>query len=111
MAAGTRLCALAQLSEGQSRGFDPWGAGHDQVFALLHQGQVRVYRNSCPHLDVPLEYRKDRYLSADGAWIICYAHGARFDPFDGRCVYGPCLDEHLTALRHRVEGHEVWLET
>ncbi|WP_040263433.1 Rieske (2Fe-2S) protein [Pseudomonas massiliensis] len=110
MASLTRLCALADLGEGVSRGFDPWGVGHDQVFALLHQGQVKVYRNSCPHLDVPLEYRKDRYLSADGAWIICYAHGARFDPANGRCVYGPCLDEHLSALPYRVEDAAVWLE-
>lgn len=99
------LCRLDELGEGQSRGFDPQDRGADSLFALRHQGQVRVYRNRCPHLSVPLEYRKDRFLSADGQWVICYAHGARFRPEDGTCVHGPCRGEVLPALQHReVDG-------
>ncbi len=101
------LCRLDELGEGQARGFDPQGRGADSLFALRHQGRVRVYRNLCPHLLVPLEYRKDRFLSADGQWVICYAHGARFRPEDGTCVHGPCLGAVLPALPHReVDG---WL--
>ncbi|MCF4998170.1 Rieske 2Fe-2S domain-containing protein [Pseudomonas syringae] len=92
------LCRLEELVEGQARGFDPQQRGKDSVFALMHQGQVRVYRNSCPHLDVRLEYRKDRFLSADGQLIVCYAHGAQFLPATGECVYGPCLGQRLEAL-------------
>ncbi|WP_416424498.1 Rieske 2Fe-2S domain-containing protein [Pseudomonas sp. App30] len=104
------LCPAGQLLEGQARGFDPHGVGSDTVFALRHAGQVRVYRNSCPHLDVPLEYRKDRYLSADGQRIICYAHGAQFAPHSGECLYGPCRGEHLEALAHRIEDGWLMLE-
>lgn len=104
------LCPLEHLVEGQACGFDPHGQGSDTVFALRHGGQVRVFRNSCPHLDVPLEYRKDRYLSADGQRIICYAHGAQFLPHSGECVYGPCLGEHLQALAHRIEDGWLLLE-
>ncbi len=101
------LCRLDELGEGLARGFDPQGSGADSLFALRYRGAVRVYRNRCPHLLVPLEYRKDRFLSADGQWVICYAHGARFRPDDGACVHGPCRGETLQALQHReVHG---WL--
>lgn len=99
-----RLCRVDELVEGQARGFDPLQRGRDSVFALRHQGVVRVYLNRCPHLAVPLPYRKDRYLSADGQRIVCYAHGAQFLPDTGECIYGPCLGETLTALAWREEG-------
>ena len=92
------LCRLDELEEGRARGFDPLAQGRDSVFALRHDNQVRVYRNRCPHLDVRLEYRKDRFLSADGQLIVCYAHGAQFLPATGECIYGPCLGQTLEAL-------------
>ncbi len=92
------LCRLDELAEGQSRGFDPLQRGKDSIFALRSAGALHLYRNSCPHLDVSLEYRKDRFLSADGTRIICYAHGAQFLPDTGLCVFGPCLGERLSAL-------------
>lgn len=104
------LCRLDELLEGQARGFDPLESGKDSVFALRHDDQVRVYRNSCPHLAVRLEYRKDRFLSADGRQIVCYAHGARFLPGTGLCVYGPCLGERLSALKWRAEADWLMLE-
>ena len=104
---GVALCRSDELLEGQARGFDPDQRGRDSLFALRHNGEIHVYRNSCPHLDVRLEYRKDRFLSADGQMIVCYAHGAQFLPATGECVYGPCLGEALTAVQWRdVEG---WL--
>lgn len=105
--AAIALCRLDELAEGQARGFDPLQAGKDSVFALRHGGEVRLYRNSCPHLDVPMEYRKDRFLSADGSLIVCYAHGAQFLPDSGLCIYGPCLGERLSALRWQVD--DGWL--
>ncbi|MGE8371332.1 MAG: Rieske (2Fe-2S) protein [Pseudomonas putida] len=101
------LCRLDELGEGQARGFDPHGKGADSLFALRHRGEVRVYRNLCPHLLVPLEYRKDRFLSADGQWVVCYAHGARFRPQDGTCVHGPCRGQALQSLAHQEK--DGWL--
>ncbi|BDM23376.1 Rieske 2Fe-2S domain-containing protein [Pseudomonas sp. LRP2-20] len=98
---GLVLCRLDEVVEGQARGFDPHGQGADSLFVLRHGGRVRVYRNRCPHLQVPLEYRKDRFLSADGQWVICYAHGARFRPEDGTCVHGPCRGQALQALDYQ----------
>jgi nitrite reductase/ring-hydroxylating ferredoxin subunit len=109
-APGFYLCQLDELVEGHARGFDPLQRGKDSVFALIHRGQVRVYRNSCPHLDVRLEYRKDRFLSADGQFIVCYAHGAQFLPATGECVYGPCLGQALEALDWFLEEGGVVLK-
>jgi Ferredoxin subunits of nitrite reductase and ring-hydroxylating dioxygenases len=101
------LCRLDTLIEGRAYGFDPLHEGRDRVFALRYHGRVQVYLNSCPHLHVPLQYRKDRYLSADGERIVCYAHGAQFLPDSGECVYGPCLGHALTSLVfHEQDG---WL--
>lgn len=107
MSGAIALCRLDELQEGQARGFDPMGEGSDSLFALRRGDLVHLYRNSCPHLQVPLQYRKDRYLSADGQRIVCYAHGAQFLPDSGLCVYGPCLGQRLAALECRVE--EGWL--
>lgn len=108
--AAIALCLLDELVEGQARGFDPLNTGKDSVFALRHGAEVRLYRNSCPHLDVRLEYRKDRFLSADGSLIVCYAHGAQFLPDSGLCVYGPCLGERLSALRWHLDDGWLVLE-
>ena len=104
------LCRSADVTGNHARGFDPAKQGKDSVFALRHAGELRVYRNSCPHLDVRLEYRKDRFLSPDAELIVCYAHGARFLPSTGECVYGPCLGEFLQPLPWREEAGWLVLE-
>jgi nitrite reductase/ring-hydroxylating ferredoxin subunit len=101
------LCRLDELIEGQALGFDPQGRGADSLFAVRYAGRVRMFLNQCPHLDTPLEYRKDRFLSADGQWVVCYAHNARFRPDTGECVYGPCLGQALRLLQHQEQ--DGWL--
>jgi nitrite reductase/ring-hydroxylating ferredoxin subunit len=105
-----RLCALDELPEGGARGFDPHGAGEDTIFAVRPgPTTVRVFINRCPHVSAPLEYRKDRFLAADGAHIMCHAHGALFDRATGLCVYGPCLGQSLTAVPCWIEQGGVWV--
>lgn len=107
MAGVIALCRFDELIDGRARGFDPLRRGSDSLFVVRNGERLRMYRNSCPHLDVPLEYRKDRFLSADGSRIVCYAHGAQFLPESGLCVHGPCLGQHLSAMECRVE--DGWL--
>lgn len=92
------LCLLTDVPHGQAIGCDPSGIGRDTVLVLRVGNQIKAYANSCPHLQVAMEYRKDRFMSADGRYIVCYAHNARFTPEDGKCVYGPCLGEYLQAI-------------
>jgi len=106
----TFLCHESELEEGYSHGFDPWRDGRDTVLALRWQGQVRVYRNLCPHLNVTMQYRKDRFMSGDGQHIVCFAHGALFRPDNGSCVLGPCLGQSLQALPAWIdERGGMWL--
>jgi nitrite reductase/ring-hydroxylating ferredoxin subunit len=107
--AGVRLCALAELADPGSKGFR---FRQDRfMFAgfLVRQGpEIRGYVDSCPHNGWPLSVMDDRYLTRDGARIICAAHGAVFRPLDGLCVGGPCADEHLSPWPVAVLGGEVF---
>jgi nitrite reductase/ring-hydroxylating ferredoxin subunit len=93
-----RLCTLAELPDGGSRGFDPLGRGRDSVFAVRHGGSVRVWADRCPHHGTPLPWRKDAYLNAAGDRIVCAAHGALFEIDSGLCVQGPCLGDRLRPV-------------
>lgn len=107
----TFLCHLHDLQADAARGFDPCGSGRDTVLALLVAGRAKVFRNDCPHLNVPMQYRKDRFMTPDGQYIVCFAHGARFLPESGLCVSGPCLGQSLTEQACSVdEEGRVWLE-
>lgn len=104
------LCNLDNLPPAGARGFDPWQHGRDTVIALRWQGTIKVYRNLCPHLDVSMQYRKDRFMSGDGQHLMCFAHGALFDPANGECLLGPCLGQSLQALAFIVdEEGALWL--
>jgi nitrite reductase/ring-hydroxylating ferredoxin subunit len=93
------LCAQAELGEGQSLGFDPWGEGRDTVLLVRHGGDVYGWRDACPHHGgTPMAWRKNEYLNADRNRIVCAAHGAQFDIASGRCALGPCLGQSLQPV-------------
>ena len=54
-------------------------------------------RDRCPHMGLPLAQELDRYLTADGALILCSWHGALFRVDDGACVGGPCMGARLPS--------------
>jgi nitrite reductase/ring-hydroxylating ferredoxin subunit len=93
------LCRADELAEGQSRGFDPWGDGHDTVLLVRHRGELHGWLDACPHYDgTPMAWRKDAYLNADRSRIVCAAHGAQFDIASGVCTLGPCLGQSLQRV-------------
>lgn len=98
-----RLCRFEDLTNGCARGFDPDQSGEDTIFVLRRGATVRAYHNRCPHQGARLEYRKDRFLSADGNQVICHAHGAHFDAQSGACIDGPCLGQALSIVPCEVE--------
>ena len=93
------LCAQAELGEGRSVGFDPWGDGYDTVLLVRHGGDVYGWRDACPHHGgTPMAWRKNEYLNADRSRIVCAAHGAQFDIVSGKCSLGPCLGKSLQRV-------------
>jgi nitrite reductase/ring-hydroxylating ferredoxin subunit len=104
--AGTVLCALDDIVDGASKGF-VLGEGDWPLRGLLVRmgEQVHGYVNHCPHAGHRLNFHPDRFLTPDGALILCLSHGAMFDKATGRCVDGPCRGEALKSLPvHVVEG-------
>ena len=105
------LCQADELQEAQARGFDPWQQGRDTVLVLRWQGVVRAYHNRCPHWHVPMQYRKDRFMSGDGRHIVCFAHGALFRPEDGLCLQGPCQGEALQVIEvSEDDSGRLWVK-
>ena len=103
------LCRFDELVVGSARGFDPDGVGSDTLFVLRGRGDaVRAYVNFCPHQGARLEYRKDRFLSHDGQYIVCHAHGAYFDADSGICVRGAALGQSRQAVPCGLERGWVW---
>lgn len=93
------LCHADAVGEGRSLGVAPDAHGQDTVILVRRHGRLHAWRDACPHLGgTPMAWRKDAYLSGDGASIVCAAHGARFDIESGACTLGPCLGQSLEAV-------------
>ena len=104
-AAGTPVCAWPQadgvlsLSVTTDRGAFP-------LLVVRTGERLRAYVNACPHQYLPLDWRSDQLVSADGTMLMCSAHGARFDILTGAAVAG--ADCGLDAVPVRiVEGMVV----
>ena len=102
----TTLCHLDDIPDQQSKGFK---VGDDNIFAVKKDGQVYIYRNSCPHLGVELNWQEDKFLDMDGMLIQCSTHGALFLIEDGACVSGPCQGQQLQAVEFEIVDKEIVL--
>lgn len=76
-------------------------------FLINDQGSFHAYLNRCRHMTTPLDFMRDQFLSEDGRHLMCYTHGALYEPATGLCIAGPCKGEWLYRLPVRVEGGEV----
>ncbi|WP_111641073.1 Rieske (2Fe-2S) protein [Marinimicrobium alkaliphilum] len=97
------LGPAAAIPEGGSKGYH---SGSELLFAVKKGGEIYLYRNSCPHVGIPLEWVPDRFLDPSGALIQCANHGAQFTIEDGHCVAGPCRGQALEAIAYTLrDGH------
>jgi len=95
---GTRLCAVADVSE---RGKEiVFGEGKDAFrIVLFRVGQrVLAYHNCCPHFSLPLNYEPELFHVLDGGVLMCAHHTAMFHLEDGECFDGPCMGARLTPI-------------
>lgn len=102
------LCHVDSLGEGEALGFDPQQCGQTTVFAIRYRGQIYLWRNRCPHLDTPLNWRRNAFFNGSGDKLACFAHGALFEPDSGLCIQGACLGQRLTTLAWAITD-EGWL--
>lgn len=99
---GRALCRLDDIPDGGARGFGPAPGGFTGLFAVRRGAAVFVYVNSCPHVGASLDLAPDKFLTADGAHIVCSTHGALFGIEGGLCVRGPCLGDRLEAIPAQI---------
>jgi len=78
----------------------------EQGFLLCFQGELRAWRNHCPHAGSPLDWIPGQFFSDDGEQLICHTHGARFQPLSGACLSGPC-PRGLFPLEFQDQGDVV----
>ena len=71
------------------------------------RGSFHAYVNRCRHMTTPLDFIRDRFLSEDGRNLMCYTHGALYEPATGFCIAGPCKGESLYRLPVQVDRGEV----
>jgi nitrite reductase/ring-hydroxylating ferredoxin subunit len=77
--------------------------------ALLvnERGDFHAYVNRCRHMPTPLDFVRDQFVSEDGRYLMCYTHGALYEPGTGLCVSGPCKGESLYRLPVRIDRGDV----
>ncbi|GAB3446351.1 Rieske (2Fe-2S) protein [Insolitispirillum peregrinum] len=101
------LLPSAELPEGIAREIPlPGSAGDPQsLIVLRHQGQVRAYRNLCPHLRVPLNWQPEGFWNPERTALMCAMHKALFNPVSGECTHGPCFGRFLESVAvHEQNG-------
>jgi nitrite reductase/ring-hydroxylating ferredoxin subunit/uncharacterized membrane protein len=98
----TRLCALADLPEGEPTRQTLAGV---PVFALRRGERVDVLYDLCAHLDGPLS-EGEVTGAGDEACVTCPWHGSVFRLRDGAVRQGPTTSPQ-PVLRVRVEGGSV----
>jgi nitrite reductase/ring-hydroxylating ferredoxin subunit len=98
------LCDLHEIPDEGCKGFELHG---QKIFAVKKQGRIFLYRNTCPHLGIPLEWVEDQFLDSSGSMIQCANHGALFVIESGYCVSGPCAGRKLQSLDFKIENNAL----
>jgi nitrite reductase/ring-hydroxylating ferredoxin subunit len=68
------------------------------AFAIRDKGVVHGYLNVCAHQGLELDWTPLKFFDDERLHLICTAHGALYDPADGRCAGGPCRGKGLERL-------------
>jgi len=98
----------ATLPETGSRAFSvPCGKTELAGFLVRRNGELRAFRNRCPHTGVELNWGGDAFLDVTERFVLCSMHGALFQPEDGLCVHGPCVGRSLQTLPVRIREGRV----
>ena len=101
---GTRLCNSTDVAPGAPHFLDIDGF---PLLVLENASGLRAFVNACPHQFLPLNYRGDAVLSADGTRLRCSNHSAEFDAMTGKGCGGFGWDCALTPVPVKLEGNRV----
>jgi naringenin degradation protein FdeD len=102
------LCALDDIPDGGSKGFTL--GKHNSIFAVRQDRCIYIYRNTCPHAGLELNWTPDRFLDRDREYILCSSHGALFNIASGFCIAGPCAGSELTRVDFEIIENRIYLQ-
>jgi nitrite reductase/ring-hydroxylating ferredoxin subunit len=102
-----RLCHSDEIPEQGSKGFIVNG---QKIFGIKKHGKIYLYRNSCPHIGIALEWVEDQFLDQSNSMIQCANHGALFVIENGKCVVGPCSGQSLVAVPFEILNDHIELK-
>jgi len=105
------LCRVEEIPENGAKGFAGAEGSVTGLVAIRQGADVYVYENACPHIGTPLDWTPDRFLSADGLFIICATHGAEFTIATGKCISGPCRGDQLTQVNVVIRNGVIHIPT
>ncbi len=105
------LCQSDELTDGRYREFTV-DATDEPVFlvATRYRGEPRAWHNVCPHQGRALNFAPDRFITDDDGRLVCCAHGAVFEPDQGRCISGPCQNAELKAVALSEKDGQLFVE-
>lgn len=104
------ICRLSDLQPIGARGFTIGGGDWPlRGLVVRVREEVRGYLNRCPHAGHPLNLLPNRFLTADGALLLCVSHGALFDKLTGLCIAGPCPGQSLRPIPLKIVDGFVML--
>jgi len=105
---GSVLCTIRELGPRESKSFVfKDGMLRFEMFIQRWDDDVFAYKNSCPHVRLPLDYRPGMFLDLEKKHIHCANHGALFRVADGYCIKGPCKGKSLTPVRITRRGDDI----
>lgn len=108
MASRKFLCRAESLVEGEFTELETDCGGQPRfLVATRHESRPRAWLNVCPHQGRPLNWAPDKFLKDAHGNLVCAAHGAVFEPADGRCVSGPCRGASLTPVDVIESGSDI----
>ena len=105
-APGTSLCPEAEVTGARTMTVTTERGDFPLLLVRTDLG-VKAYVNACPHQYLPLDYRGQQILSADGTRLLCTSHGAAFDAATGEGVAGEGLGCALDAVPLEVRDGQV----
>lgn len=105
-----KICHLDELAQTSSKEFKVYiDENEKDAFLIPFRDSQYAYINSCPHTGATLNWQQGQFFNYNGEYVQCSLHGALFEPVTGKCIYGPCLGQHLVALDIVVEDDIVYL--
>jgi len=111
LGSGKFLCDADSLIEGEFRELQAkTGDSTLYLVATRHSGIARAWLNTCPHQGRPLNWAPDRFLTDEHGHLVCAAHGAVFEPANGRCISGPCKNAELRAVVLKEVNDKIYLD-